>query len=295
MNNSYLISCSSPVDVDFDYFNKRGAEVLFFTYLMDEKEHEDIMGRDKEKLHQFYEDLTNGKRSFTSQVPVARYVEYFERLLKTNKTIIHIELGTGMTNTIVNALKAVEIIKKEHKDCRIDVIDSLCSSSGYGLLVDTALDMKDEGKSIDEVENWIIDNRNKIHHQFFCTDLKYFKRSGRITMMTAIFGGIMKVCPIMHLNKDGKIIVYNKAFGRKNAIKKTIEETLEHIENKENYQGKLWISHSDSPLLAEKIKDQLATTLPKAQIKIWDIGTIIGSHCGPGTVALYFMGDERGE
>ena len=105
----------------------------------------------------------------------------------------------------------------------------------------------------------------------------------------------MKVCPIMHLNKDGKIIVYNKAFGRKNAIKKTIEETLEHIDNKENYQGKLWISHSDSPLLAEKIKAELETIFPKAQIKIWDIGTIIGSHCGPGTVALYFMGDERGE
>lgn len=291
----FIISCSSPVDVDYSYFKERGASILFYHYLMDGMEYEDIMGRDKEKLKEFYKNLKDGKRSFTSQIPVDQYLAYFEKLLKEGKDILHIELGTGMTNSAVNALKAAHTLEEKYEGVRIDIIDSLCSSSGYGLFVDYALDMKEEGKSIDEIGTWLIEHRNQVHHQFFCTDLSYFKRSGRITMMTAIFGSIMKVCPIMHLDHDGKIIVYNKAFGRKNAISKTAEEVMKHIQNGKDYQGKIWISQSNCPEMAEAMKEALVQELPnyKSKIQIWDIGTIIGSHCGPGTVAVYFLGDER--
>lgn len=294
-NKEFIMSCSSPVDVDASYFMKRNVRILYYHYMMDDVEHEDIMGRNKEELHQFFESLKNGKRSFTSQIAIDQYIEYFEELLKENLPILHIELGTGMTNSTINALKAVTMIKEKHPEAQIDVIDSLCSSSGYGLLVDYALDLRDEGKSMDEIEAWVIDHRNQVHHQFFCTDLSYFKRSGRITMMTAFFGSIMKACPIMKLNKDGKIIVYNKAFGRKNAIRKTVEEVMKHIQNGKDYQGKLWINGSDVPEMVETVRQALIQEAPglEDKIRIWDIGTIIGSHCGPGTVAIYFLGDER--
>lgn len=294
-NQKFIISCSSPVDVDEEYFSKRGVRILFYHYLIDDVEYEDIMGRNKEELHQFFESLKKGKRSFTSQIAIDQYIQYFKELLKENLPILHIELGTGMTNSTVNALKAVHAIQKEQKEARIDVIDSLCSSSGYGLLVDYALDLRDEGKSMEEIEAWLIDHRNQVHHQFFCTDLSYFKRSGRITMMTAFFGTLMKACPIMKLNKEGKIIVYNKAFGRKSAIRKTVEEVMKHIQNGKEYQGKLWINGSDVPEMVESVKEALIQASPslKDKIRVWDIGTIIGSHCGPGTVAVYFLGDER--
>lgn len=294
-NQKFIISCSSPVDVDEEYFSKRGVRILFYHYLIDDVEYEDIMGRNKEELHQFFESLKKGKRSFTSQIAIDQYIQYFKELLKENLPILHIELGTGMTNSTVNALKAVHAIQKEQKEARIDVIDSLCSSSGYGLLVDYALDLRDEGKSMEEIEAWLIDHRNQVHHQFFCTDLSYFKRSGRITMMTAFFGTLMKACPIMKLNKEGKIIVYNKAFGRKSAIRKTVEEVMKHIQNGKEYQGKLWINGSDVPEMVESVKEALIQASPslKDKICVWDIGTIIGSHCGPGTVAVYFLGDER--
>ena len=114
-------------------------------------------------------------------------------------------------------------------------------------------------------------------------------------MMTAFFGSIMKACPIMKLNKDGKIIVYSKAFGRKNAIRKTVEEVMKHIQNGKDYQGKLWINGSDVPEMVETVRQALIQEAPglEDKIRIWDIGTIIGSHCGPGTVAIYFLGDER--
>lgn len=294
-NQKFIISCSSSVDVDEEYFSKRGVRILFYHYLIDDVEYEDIMGRNKEELHQFFESLKKGKRSFTSQIAIDQYIQYFKELLKENLPILHIELGTGMTNSTVNALKAVHAIQKEQKEARIDVIDSLCSSSGYGLLVDYALDLRDEGKSMEEIEAWLIDHRNQVHHQFFCTDLSYFKRSGRITMMTAFFGTLMKACPIMKLNKEGKIIVYNKAFGRKSAIRKTVEEVMKHIQNGKEYQGKLWINGSDVPEMVESVKEALIQASPslKDKICVWDIGTIIGSHCGPGTVAVYFLGDER--
>lgn len=293
----YIISCSSPVDVDFDYFMKRGVYVLFYNYIMDGMEYEDIMGRSKEKLDAFYGNLEREIRSYTSQVSIEKYVMYFEQLLKEQKDIVHIELGTGMTNSVLNALQAVELIKEKYPDVRIDVIDSLCSSTGYGMLVDTAIDLKHQGLAIDELEIWIKENRQRLHHQFFCTDLSFFKRSGRITMMTAIFGGIMKTCPIMRLNNEGKIVVYSKAFGKKNAIKKTIEEVMSHIKNGQDYHDKLWINHSNCPQVAEMLQQELIKVLPQYQnnIKIWNIGTTIGSHCGPGTVAVFFYGDEREE
>lgn len=293
----YIISCSSPVDVDFDFFIKRGVHVLFYNYIMDGMEYEDIMGRSKKDLDDFYSNLGKGIRSYTSQVSIEKYVTYFEQLLKEKKDILHIELGTGMTNSVLNALKAVELIKEKYPDSRIEIIDSLCSSSGYGMLVDSAVDLKNQDLTIDELAMWIKDNRQRLHHQFFCTDLSFFKRSGRITMMTAIFGGIMKTCPIMKLNNDGKIVVYSKAFGKKNAIKKTVEEVMEHIKNGQEYHDKLWINHSNCPHIAEMLQQELIKALPQYQdnIKIWNIGTTIGSHCGPGTVAVFFYGDEREE
>lgn len=291
----YIISCSSPVDVDFDYFMKRGVYVLFYNYIMDNIEYEDIMGRSKDELDVFYGNLEKGIRLYTSQVSIEKYVIYFEQLLKERKNIVHIELGTGMTNSLLNALQAVELIKEKYPDVRIDVIDSLCSSTGYGMLVDSAIDLKNQGFAIDELEMWINENRRRLHHQFFCTDLSFFKRSGRITMLTAIIGEIMKTCPIMKLNNDGKIVVYSKAFGKKNAIKKTIEEVMNHIKNGHNYHDKLWINHSNCPQVAEMLQQEIIKVLPQYQnnIKIWNIGTTIGSHCGPGTIAVFFYGNER--
>lgn len=293
----YLISCSSPVDVDYEYFNKKGVKVLFYNYFIDGIKYEDIMGRNKEELKHFYSLLSEGKRSYTSQISIDQYLDYFGQLIHDNENtdIIHLELGTGMTCSTLNALTAIEILKEKYPSIRIEIIDSLCSSSGYGLLVDEAIDLKNQGKTIDEVVLWLNENKNKIHHQFFCTDLSFFKRSGRVTMMTAFFGTIMKACPIMHLDEKGKIVSYSKEFGKKNAIKRTIDEVLKHIQNGQDYNGRLWISHSNCLGLANALKDKLVAVFPhlENEIKIWDIGTIIGSHCGPGTVAVYFIGDER--
>ncbi len=289
----FVLSCGSTVDLPFSYMNKRDISVIFYTYYVDGTEYEDDMGRDPEALPMFYGYLADGKMPQTSQINVASYIEFFEKQIE-NGDLMHIAFGSGMSNSVTNAQTAAEAVRKKHPDKNIVVVDSLCSSSGYGLLVDEAADMRDRGCTMEEVETWILKNRNRVHHQFFSTDLAYYRRSGRMSGAAAAIGSVLNICPIMRLNDQGRIIAYDKVRGKKNAIKKTIYTIDQHIRDGREYSGKLFVCHSNCPESAEEFKAALEDHYPAAQcIRLFDIGTIIASHCGPGTVAAFFMGDER--
>lgn len=194
-------------------------------------------------------------------------------------------------------MKVKEILDKEFPNQRLEVIDSLCSCSGYGMLVDDIKDEMEKGKTMDECIQYALENRNKNHHQFYTTDLKYFKRTGRVSGPAASIGIALKVCPIMRLNAKGKIIAYSVAFGKKAALKKTIDTMEKNADNGKDYSGKCYISHSDNLPDAIKTKEALKARFPnlKDKIQIYEIGCIIACHCGPGTIAVYFHGNERKE
>ncbi len=181
-----------------------------------------------------------------------------------------------------------------YPDRKLIVVDSLCSSSGYGLLVDYAADMRDRGCSMEETEKWLIDNRKRVHHQFFSTQLDHYRRSGRMSGATAMIATILGICPIMRLDDKGRIIAYSKVRGKVNAIKTTVDTMEQHAQNGAQYSGKCFICHSNCPQEAEKTKQAILARFPNLHdIRICDIGTIIAAHCGPGTVATFFLGDER--
>lgn len=292
-NAKFILSCESTVDMPFSYIDSRDIPVLFYNYTVDGTDYVDDMLRDPEALPRFYSMLEADKLPTTSQINSYRYEEFFDSLLK-NGDVLHITFGTGMTKSYQNAVMAAKNMQEKYPDRRIIVIDSLCSSSGYGMLVDYAADMRDEGAEMDEVESWVNANRKNIHHQFYSTTLKFFRRTGRVSGAAAMIGNILGICPIMHLNADGKIIAYGKVRGKHNALITTVDTTEEHIKDGRDYDGKLYICHSNCPEDAEHTRVALAERFPKvADIKIFDIGTIIASHCGPGTVAVFFLGDER--
>ena len=208
---------------------------------------------------------------------------------------MHIAFGTGMTQSAVNAQRAAETIRGEFPDRKLVVIDSLCSSSGYGMLVDYAADMRDRGCTMEETEKWVMENRKNVHHQFYSTQLEHYRRSGRMTGATAMIATILGICPIMRLDDRGRIIAYSKARGKANAIRTTVDTMEKHAKGGRDYSGKCWICHSRCPEDAERTKKTVAERFPHidGDIRICDIGTIIASHCGPGTVAVFFLGDER--
>lgn len=294
MSENFILSCESTVDLPYSYVSGRNMPVLFYSYLIDGQEYPDDMGRDPEALPRFYRFLEEGKMPSTSQTNVFKYTEFFTELLKKGD-VLHIAFGSGMTPSVKNALAAADELRKDFPNRKIIVVDSLCSSSGYGLLVDEAADMRDRGCTMEEIEQWLLDNRQKVHHQFFSTDLKYFRRSGRVSGATATIGSILNICPIMRLDDTGHIIAYDKVRGKKRAIQRTIQEMEKHAENGLQYSGKCWICHSNCLADAQETKEVIRQKFPNISedIRICDIGTIIASHCGPGTVAVFFFGDER--
>lgn len=295
MKNSFLLSCESTVDLPFSYISGRNIEVLFYTYSVDGVEYDDDMGRDPAALDRFYGFMRDGKFPATSQINVYKYTDYFESLLRLySGDILHIAMGSGMSPSVKNAEEAAAGLKEKYPDRTIKVIDSLCSCGGYGILVDLAADLRDEGKPFEEVVDWIENNKSRIHHQFFSTDLKYFKRSGRVSGATATVATILGICPIMHLNSEGRIIAYGKVRGKKKAISTTVETMLADVEEGKDYAGKCVLCHSDCIEEAEETIKLVKKTFPKLkEVTLSNIGTIIASHSGPGTVALFFVGKPR--
>lgn len=294
MESKFILSCESTVDVPFSYVNERDIPVIFYTYTIDGVEYTDDMLRDPEALPKFYRFINEGKLPITSQLNEFKYTEFFDEQLQKGD-LLHITLGTGMTKSYQNALSAADELRAKYPNRKIMILDSLCSSSGYGMLVDYAADMRDHGSSMEEIQDFVMKTRNCIHHQFFSTELKHYRRSGRMSGTTAMIATVLNICPIMRLDNEGKILAYGKVRGKANAIKTTVDTMERHALNGKAYSEKCWICHSQCLDDAKNLADAIEERFPniKEKIKIFDIGTGIASHCGPGTAAVFFLGDER--
>lgn len=295
MDRKFTLSCCSTVDLPYSYMESRDIPVLFYTYVVDGREYDDDMGRDPEALPRFYGFLKEGKLPQTSQINVAAYTEFFEKLLGKGGDVLHIAFTSGQSGSVHNAFLAAEELKDRYPGQRLVVIDSLCSSSGYGLLVDYAADMRDEGKTLDEVAQWVLDNRNKVHHQFFSSDMTQFRRTGRVSGAAAAVATVLNICPIMRLDDKGAIKAYSKVRGKKKAVETTVDTMEQCARNGRDYDGKCFVCHSQCPEDARLVIEAVEERFPKlkGKIRLCDIGTIIGSHAGQGTVAVFFMGNER--
>ena len=294
MTKKYQLSCESTVDMPYSVVHGRGIPVLFYSYSVDGVDYADDMCRDPDALKRFYQFIADGKVPKTSQINVFQYYEYFRGLLPQGD-VLHINFGSGMTPSVNNAVEAAKQLREEFPDRRVVVVDSLCSSSGYGMLVDFAADRWEAGMELDELVRWLEETRNHVHHQFFTSDIQYFRRSGRMSGPAAAIATILNICPILRINAEGRIIAYSKVRGKKAAIRTTVEAMERNALGGLAYDDKCFISHANAPQEAEELRLLVEERFPqlKGKIRTFDIGTIIASHCGPGTVALYFLGSDR--
>ncbi len=297
MSYQYQLSCESTVDLPYDYVAGREISVIFYYYTLDGVEHEDIMGRDEAAMKEFYRALDEGQTANTSQINTYRYEQYFEGLLQKGD-VLHIALGSGMSRSVLNACEAADNLRARYPDRRIEVLDSLASSGGYGLLVDTAADLRDAGASFDEIIAFVTQNRLKLNHQVFSTDLTQYKRGGRVSGPYATIGNALGICVLLRLNAEGKLVAYDIARGKKKAIRKTADAVITRIRDISaipDCDRKLFLANSDAPELSEELRKALIPSLGSlaASAPVYEIGTIIACHTGRGTACAYFFGEER--
>ncbi|MBQ6819843.1 MAG: DegV family protein [Clostridium sp.] len=294
--NNYIISCCSTADLSEEHFIKRNISYICFHFELDGKEYVDDLGKSI-SFNNFYEAMKSGAETKTSQVNVQEYEEYFEKLLKTGKDVLHIALSSGLSGAINSAMIAKSNLEDKYPDRKLYIVDSIAASSGYGLLVDKAADLRDEGKSIDEVANWLNNNKTKLNHWFFSTDLTFYIKGGRVSKTSGFIGGLLGICPLLDMNNIGKLIPRYKIRSKNKVIKAIVDKMEENAENGLNYNDKCYISHSycleDAEHVVKLIEERFHNL--KGKVKVNNIGTTIGSHTGPGTVALFFWGKERSE
>lgn len=292
--NDYCISCCSTVDLTPERMKARSLRYVCFKFMLDGVEYQDDMGVTMPSEELFHR-MENGAKTKTSQVSAMEYMEHFESILKEGKDILHVTLSTGLSGTYNSACVAKAELAQKYPEHKIYIVDSLGASSGYGLLVDTLADMRDAGKTIDELYEWVEDNRLRMHHWFFSTDLTFYIRGGRISKTAGFIGTVLNICPLLNMDQGGHLAPREKIRGKRQVIRKIVAKMALYAENKADYNGKCFLSHSlcieDAKAVAAMVEKQFPHL--QGKVEIFPIGTTIGSHTGPGTVALFFWGDKR--
>lgn len=290
----FQLICTSTVDLAEEHLKSRDIEPVLFHFHMGEEDFDDDFGKSI-SFEDFYQRIAEGAMPSTSQPNVQEHIDHFEPHLKEGRDVLYIALSSGISGGFSAGVIAAEQLREQYPNARIEVVDSLGASSGYGLLVDAVADLRDQGASLDEAYAWAEENKLKIHHWFFTSDLSHLKRGGRISATSEAIGSILGICPLMNVDHEGKLIPRRKVRGKKKVIKEVVQEMLKHAEDRENYSGKCYLSHSACYEDARAVADLIEEAFPKlnGNVLINSIGTVIGSHTGPGTVALFFFGDKR--
>lgn len=292
--SSYQLCCESTADMPRSFFNERDVAYVCFHYEINGQTYTDDL-YESTSPEAFFGRLKGGDQAKTSQVGTGEYADFWEPFLKEGKDILHVTLSSGISGTYNSACLAAESLADRYPERTIKVIDSLAASAGYGLLMEYLADQRDAGMTFDELVQWTEDHKLDVNHWFFVSDLDCLKRGGRVSATSALIATALKICPVMNVDYQGKLIPREKIRTKKKAIDHLVKKCLEHIQDGTAYTGKCCISQSDCREDAEEVARLIGEQVPalKGKIGIYNIGTVIGAHTGPGTVALFFMGDKR--
>lgn len=292
--SDYILSCCSTADLSKEHFEERNINYVCFHYKLNGVDYNDDLG-ESIPFETFYKRMDSGEDTQTSQVNVTEYLEYFSKFLSEGKDILHITLSTGISGTYNSAINAAKIAKERFPERKIYIVDSLGASSGYGLLMDKLADLRDSGMDIDSLHDWAEENKLRLHHWFFSSDLKFFIKGGRISKTSGTIGTILGICPLLNMDNGGHLVPRAKIRSKKKVIQEIVDRMEENADGGLDYSEKCYICHSacedDAKAVAKLVEERFPKLCGKVLINY--VGTTIGSHTGPGTVALFFWGKKR--
>ena len=292
--SDYILSCCSTADLSEQHFTQRDIHYICFHFYLNGKAYADDLGKSI-SFDDFYQAMADGADTKTSQVNENEFVAYFTPFLEQGKDILHVCLSSGISGVYNSATLAQQQLQEKFPERKILIVDSLGASSGYGLFMDALADKRDSGMPLADLYQWALNNRLRLHHWFFSTDLTFYVRGGRISKTSGFFGTLLQICPLLNMDAEGHLIPREKIRTKKRVIARIVEQMEAHAEGGLDYNGKCYISQSACLADAQAVAALVEERFPhlNGKVVINSVGTTIGSHTGPGTVALFFWGDER--
>lgn len=284
----YIITVNSTIDLPKEWLAERGVPVAPLKYTIDGETYTDMEGL---SAKEFFAKLREGKMSVTSQVNPEEAAAMLEPYVKEGKDVLHLGFSSGLSGTLNSMRIGAEMLQEKYPDAKIIVIDTLCACLGEGILLYYALKEKAKGKTIEEVAQWAEENKLHVCHNVTVDDLNHLHRGGRVSKTTAVLGTLVQIKPIIHMDDNGTLQVIGKERGRKKSLNKIVDMAVEQSKGWEN--DIVMITHGDCIDDAEYVAKLVREKMGIDNILINNIGTVIGSHTGPGVVAVFCMGNKR--
>ena len=289
--NPYVFMTDSDSDLPFSYVDELEMTMVYMPYIVDGKEYMDDLGRSG-KQKEYFDNMRAGAAPVTSLLPTGAYLEYFEPVFEQGKDILFVAFSSQLSGTINNIYAAREELLEKYPERKMIVVDTLSISAPQSILILKAHEMYREGKPMEEVAAWLEENKLRAQAWFTVDDLKYLRRGGRISAVAATMGTLLDLKPVITETKEGKLVSSDKVRGRKSALRTLADKAAENMDDPANAMP--IIIHADAPEDAARLEGMLHDRIPGLpEVKIWYVGPVIGAHCGPGTVAVCFMGKER--
>jgi len=286
----YWIVTDSAIDMSKSWIDQqKNLRILDLSYLMDDVAY--VSDGTDESIRGIYNAMRDGKMLKTSQVTPEMWENCFRELLEAGNDVLTIAFSSGLSGTCSAAFMAADEVRADYPERKLIVIDSLQASAGEGLMVHYALENREKGMSIEENAAWVEKNVQNFIAWFTVDDLMHLHRGGRVSAASAIVGSLVRIKPIMRVDENGKLAVYEKCPGRKRSIRVLADKIKADIVNPEGQI--LHISHGDCYEEAQQLADMLKEALPIAAVRISYVGSVIGAHTGPGVIAVFCMGNTR--
>ena len=289
--NEYIIVTDSSGDLGEELVRELDVSVLPLSFLIQGKTLRDYPDKRDMSPKEFYQLLRDGEMSTTNAVNMYQYEELLTPVLETGKDVLILSFSSGLSATCQASRLAADELREKFPERKIQVVDTLCASAGQGMLVWYAAQKRKAGESLEAVRDWCEENKMKVCHWVTVDDLMYLKRGGRISATTALAGTLLQIKPIIHLDDEGKLNTVGKARGRKAALDLLIQKVADTAIAPQDQT--MFVSHSDCLEDAEYLAGQLKSKCGAKDVKLCDIGPVIGSHTGPGCAVVFFFGQPR--
>lgn len=290
METLYKITTDNTADLPYFFYGENDVDFLFLPYVLNKEQYT----RETElPVAEFYGRMREGSMPTTTQYNAQEACALWEPYLQQGIDILHIAFSSGLSGSYNSSRLAAEQMREKYPERRIEVVDSLSASMGEGMLVWYATRLKQEGKSLEETVAWLEENKLHLCHVFTVNDLFHLYRGGRVSKATAILGTVINIKPMLHVDNEGHLINLSKVRGRKHSIMKLLDMMEERIGSYRDKNPIFMISHGDCREEADMLARELRNKYPDSEVMINYVGATIGAHSGPGTMALFFLGDYR--